>query len=259
MNNNTTLGSGLIWIGREWWINKTTIPSEQEVKMFLQKAIDLGITFFDTAPAYWASEERLWRFLHWLGNVTRDSLFIATKCGEFWNDDGTTYVDHSFPAMKASIDRSISLLGKINLLQLHKSSLVALMSNDVNDIIKYTKSLWIPYFGVSISDIPTWMHAITMSEVDFIQLPYNHENQSFLDVIWEAKSAWKKVITNRPFWMGKLIPIDVGSSWSESLLERLFHDVIATGVPDVVLTGTKTAEHLVANKIAFDNALLRHS
>jgi hypothetical protein len=56
--------------------------------------------------------------------------------------------------------------------------------------------------------------------------------------------------------MGKLIPIDVDSSKSESLFRRLFHDIILSG-PDIVLTGTKTAEHLIANKTAFDNALTK--
>ncbi len=248
------LWSGLIWIGREWWAYKTNIPSEQEVKLFLQKAIDLGITFFDTAPAYWASEIRLWAFLYELDSEIRNSLFIATKCGEFWREDGTTYVNHDFSALKESVDRSIWLLGSINLMQLHKASVDSLESIDTLRVIEYSKSLGIPYFGVSISDVNTWMLAISMPGIDFIQLPYNYENHSFLSIIQEAKKKWKKVITNRPFWMGKLIPINTESS-SDWLFDELFRDIILSGNPDIVLTWTKTVEHLENNKTAFDRVM----
>jgi hypothetical protein len=38
-------------------------------------------------------------------------------------------------------------------------------------------------------------------------------------------------------------------------LEALFRDIILSARPDIILTGTKTAEHLEKNKIAFNNAI----
>ena len=56
------LGCGLIAIGRPWGTT-AEVPSEAEAIDFLQFAYDSGIRFFDTAPSYGLSEERLGHFL----------------------------------------------------------------------------------------------------------------------------------------------------------------------------------------------------
>ena len=65
---------------------------DEEVKIdALQAAIEQGINFFDTAPAYnaGAAERFLGRFLEKEG--IRKKVFISTKCGNVFHD-GITYI-----------------------------------------------------------------------------------------------------------------------------------------------------------------------
>ncbi len=62
------LGLGLIGIGRPWG-NKQTIPAEDASIALIHGAIEQGITFFDTAPAYGESEEILGKPLRGLSSA----------------------------------------------------------------------------------------------------------------------------------------------------------------------------------------------
>src|SRR5260221_14327497 len=112
---NIQLGCGLIRIGRKWGFKENNMPSEEDAQYFLQEAVDLGICFFDTAPAYALSEERLGKFLQTIPHNKRDTLTIATKCGEHWDaKKQETVIDHSYDTLIPSIDNSLALLGKVD-------------------------------------------------------------------------------------------------------------------------------------------------
>jgi aryl-alcohol dehydrogenase-like predicted oxidoreductase len=51
--------------------------SEEEAGTVLNRALDLGVTFFDTAPGYGLSEARIGRHL----SYRRDDFVLASKCG----------------------------------------------------------------------------------------------------------------------------------------------------------------------------------
>lgn len=53
------LGLGLTGIGRVWGAASKPVPSESEARALLEKAFELGIQVYDTAPAYGLSERRL--------------------------------------------------------------------------------------------------------------------------------------------------------------------------------------------------------
>src|SRR5579875_1003855 len=65
----------------EWALN------EEQSQPFFRQALDLGITFFDTANVYssGASEEVLGRFLR--QNVRRESVVVATKVHGMMRDE----------------------------------------------------------------------------------------------------------------------------------------------------------------------------
>ncbi|PQJ76119.1 oxidoreductase [Polaribacter gangjinensis] len=79
--------------------------SEKEATTIVEKAIDLGINFFDTAPNYGlgTSEERLGRILK---NHERDSFVINTKFGH--NHLGKT--DYSSKTIRNSLESSLKRL-----------------------------------------------------------------------------------------------------------------------------------------------------
>jgi len=75
----STVGLGCWAIGGWWW-GGTDV---KESVAAIQKALDLGINFIDTAPAYgWGlSEEIVGRALE----GRRDKAVLATKCGLIWD------------------------------------------------------------------------------------------------------------------------------------------------------------------------------
>ncbi|WP_373460770.1 aldo/keto reductase [Agromyces ramosus] len=57
----------------------STVEQSVHVAALLAGAVDLGIRFFDTAPAYGLSQERLGEFLRTIPAELRADLFVATK------------------------------------------------------------------------------------------------------------------------------------------------------------------------------------
>lgn len=226
------LGLGLLSIGRPWGVRQEPPPSEDAALHLLQSAVDLGIRFFDTAPAYGASEAILGRFLR----TNRREVFIATKMGETWQ--GASVVDHRYESLQRSIDRSVELLGRIDLLQLHKATADNLRSPDVGRAVEYARSRGIREFGASVPDVAAAEVAASSGWCTWLQFPYNRANTA-LEPIFRLTGM--KLIVNRPLAMGAL-----GTEAFQFIRRRQF--------AGVVLTGTKSARHLAENYAAFHAA-----
>ena len=101
---------------REWALE------EQESRPFIQRALELGINFFDTADMYsdGASEEILGRALRDLG-PSRDKVVIATKVFNPMGDDPNQR-GLSRKHIRHAIDESLKRLGTdyIDLYQIHR-------------------------------------------------------------------------------------------------------------------------------------------
>jgi D-threo-aldose 1-dehydrogenase len=100
---------GTAWLGR-------TSDSDDEAVDAVRTAMDLGINYFDTDPGYMAgeSERRLGKAL---AGVPRDNYILSTKVGT--PADGP--VDHSGPAVRKDVERSLKRLGvdHLDLLMIH--------------------------------------------------------------------------------------------------------------------------------------------
>src|SRR5687767_4767117 len=132
MNNSrdVALGLGLVSLGRRWGFRPGEPPPPEEGRALLHHALARGIRFFDTAPAYGASEIILGDFLREIG-ARRDALTIASKMGEHWIDaTKSTREDHSFAALRDSVDESLRRLGRIDIMQIHKAMLSNILSDD---------------------------------------------------------------------------------------------------------------------------------
>lgn len=248
------LGCGLIRIGREWGFKKAPIPSFEESQAFLQSAVALGIRFFDTAQAYGSSEERLGAFLKTLSSDVRNSLTIATKCGEIWDEEKQgTIVDHSYDTLVRSIDTSLSLLGKIDILQIHKATHEVLHSNEVWRAIEYARSKGIKRFGASISDLQTAEVVKNFDELSVVQMPFNQQQNTMLPALRELRDHGKYLIINRPFHMGEIVNTQEQKS-KQQLLQEAYAFILKENFSGVVLTGTSNPLHLKENLEAFSAA-----
>ncbi|MDD2225064.1 MAG: aldo/keto reductase [Candidatus Shapirobacteria bacterium] len=249
------LGLGLIGIGREWGNIPSPIPNETEATEFLKKSVDLGILFLDTAPAYGSSEKKLGIFLKTLSDGERQSLTVSTKFGEHWDENNNqSYVDHSYEALCRSIDKSINILGKIDLLQLHKSNPDVLISRDFFRSLDYARKKGIFEFGASVSDLISGEIAIRSKDISVIQIPFNESNQSLEKLIDLSIINNKTLIINRPFNSGKNILPDTTKEEKKITLINSFRFILKKPFYGFILTGTTSIDHLKENIEAFNKA-----
>lgn len=251
-HSTVNLGLGLIGIGRTWGYRPSAIPDESGVEEFLTAAMSLGIQFFDTAPSYGNSEVRLGKFLRTLELHEYQDLTIATKVGEHWDSDlGKSYTDHSYDALCSSIERSLSSLGRIDLLQVHKASPAVLFSHDLRRALEWARQIGVRQFGVSVSDLPTGTLACADARFSFIQFPYNTCSPGLVGLISEATKAKKVVLINRPFNMGQQV-VDNGPKLDAAIVRRQCYDfILRQAFRGFILTGTASKAHLKENSRAF--------
>lgn len=250
-NHSVELGCGLIGIGgRKWGVKETPICTEEEALQFLQIAFLHSIRYFDTAPSYGESERRLGIWLAILNESDRERIRVATKVGEHWfAKQQSTYTDHSFESMIASIDQSLKRLGKIDVLQLHKTNPAVLLSKETQKVWEYAKAKGIQTIGASVSDLESARLAIQSDWYDLVQLPYNQQNIQFAEVITMANDAGKTVVINRPFNMGQSM-YQEGKTNSQ-MQKEAFAFILQHLAQGIVLTGTKSPAHLLENIASF--------
>ena len=247
-----TLGLGLIGIGKPWGHTNDSVPDEASVRQLLETAFSLGVRYFDTAPSYGVSEQRFSSFLHSLTPTQRASLTIATKFGEHWDAARQQpFVDHSYDALLRSLDGSLQRLGMIDILQLHKTTADTLRSSDLQRAFRHAQSLGIRNLGASVSDLESTTAVLDLPSLFVLQLPLNPSSLQFQEVVRQATDAGILVVTNRPFAMGSLLYAD------HPITKRAaFNFLYCAAFDGVVLTGTKSAEHLHENWTAFHEAVL---
>ena len=247
MSANIELGLGIIGLGKPWGHVPSVVPVERDAIDLLQFAYGTGIRYFDSAPSYGVAEERLGIFLRTLDRQQRGQLRVATKFGEHWDADRQQpYVDHSYDSLRRSLDSSLRHLGRIDILQLHKTTPEALLSPDLDRAWEYARSVGITMLGASVSDLESAAIVIGGGEYTCIQLPFNRANTKFSAAIGEAHAKGLWVATNRPFAMGEMLYGERRVSHADAF--RFVRDCRFNGV---ILTGTKSQRHLAENWRAF--------
>jgi aryl-alcohol dehydrogenase-like predicted oxidoreductase len=237
----------LLEIGRPWAITKA-VPGDQAARRFLEFAFEAGVRVFDTAPSYALSEARLGDFLKSLTAEQRADLFIATKSGETWNfESDEPETSHSYEALRQSVDRSLELLGRIDLLQVHKATPDVLLSGDLARAIEYASELGIPAFGASVKDLESAHIACTDPRFLQLQFPYNAANRSMRPAVLEARGAGRLLFLNRPFNMGALLAS--GESPASAI-----RAILAEPFDEAILFGTASEAHLAENLKGFREA-----
>ena len=73
------IGLGTAEIGLAYGLGDRPLPSESEAIGLLKQAVDLGVTFFDTANYYGLAEERIGKS----GILRNSNVIVETKCAQF--------------------------------------------------------------------------------------------------------------------------------------------------------------------------------
>ena len=103
--------------------------SEDQVGTILNRALDLGVTLFDTARGYGHSEERIGRHLSW----RRDDFVLVSKCG--YGVAG--HADWTAGCITAGVDEALGRLrtDRVDVMMLHSCPRETLERGEVVDAL----------------------------------------------------------------------------------------------------------------------------
>jgi len=239
------LGLGLVSLGRVWGVGQSAVPGEAQAMALLEAAVAGGIRIFDTAPAYGVSERRLGAFLQRLPASVRDRLVIMTKMGEHWDEAArSSYVEHSRDALIRSFDRSLALLGRIDVLQLHKATEDVVDHPDVSAAFDHAARCGVGCFGASVTTVEAGRLALATQRFNCLQLPFNDRNQQLSALVEALETTHRFAIANRPFANGAAIHEAADRTQNGIAAFRFLRDNMKRGI---VLTGTGNPAHLAEN------------
>jgi aryl-alcohol dehydrogenase-like predicted oxidoreductase len=184
------VGYGAWGIGQSMWIG----ADDTESLRALDRAIDLGLNFIDTALAYGdGHSERL------VGRTVRsraETVHVATKIpprNMRWPASGDDRVEDAFPGeyIRASTEKSLRNLGldTIDLQQFHVWHDNWLEQGDWLETVQALKQEGkIRHFGVSINDHApdTALELVRSGNADTVQVIYNVFDQSPEDELFPA-------------------------------------------------------------------------
>ena len=125
-----------------------------------------------------------------------------------------------------------------------------LASRDLARAWEYAASLGIPAIGASVSDLESANLAIAVEAYGILQIPYNATQQTFAEVLDRAAARGMKLAINRPFGMGRMLYEN-----RELTKAAAFGFILEKRFDGVVLSGTKSPEHLQENWDAFGEAI----
>lgn len=270
------IGLGALEIGRDWGIRVEGDfgrPDRDDAIRLVHEALDLGINFFDTAPAYQLSEERLGEALR----GRRDEVFIATKVGEHYSDERGFWYDPGRQAVRASIEQSLRRLQTdvIDLLQIHSASREIIERGEtLDEMLRFREAGHVRFVGMS-GEADGALAAIENGGYDTIQVPYSIVDQRVNDMVLpRAKEHDVGVIVMMPLGQGIITDKYRHHDNEEQrrraeALQFLAHDgqtlaqaalrfVLANEAVSTIIAGTRKVDNLRSNVAAAEGRLTPH-
>jgi aryl-alcohol dehydrogenase-like predicted oxidoreductase len=203
------IGYGAWGIGQSGWVG----ADDSESLRALNRALDLGLNFIDTALAYGNghSEQLIGQVLHGRPGPVYVASKIPPKNGQCPALNNTP-VSEAFPGayIRQCTEQSLKNLGRdhLDVQQLHVWSDEWVNQGDWLEVVQQLKSEGkIGAFGISINDHEpdNALKLIATGVVDTVQVIYNIFDQSPQDALWDAcRRHQVGVIVRVPFDEGGL-------------------------------------------------------
>jgi aryl-alcohol dehydrogenase-like predicted oxidoreductase len=174
------IGFGTWALGSSWWGE----VSEDDGERLLRRALELGITFFDTGDAYGrgANEELVGRVLA----PHRDEIQLATKfgyelgSGRREHSEGERRQRWDGPFVREALEASLTRLrtDRVDLYQLHNPRMDAIESDETFAALEDLRAEGkLRHYGVALGPAIGWreegLRAISTRDIASVQTVYN--------------------------------------------------------------------------------------
>lgn len=187
----SALSFGCWAIGADWGL-----VDDSESLAALNRAIELGVNFFDTADVY--GDGRSERLLAKLRQQHREKIYIATKAGRRLNPHNAQ--GYNRLNLTAFVERSLKNLevDALDLLQLHCPPTRVYYMPEVfgvlDDLVKAGK---MQYYGVSVEKVDEALKAIEYPNMQSVQIIFNMFRQRPAEFFFKQAKVHKVGILAR--------------------------------------------------------------
>ncbi|OGY30941.1 MAG: hypothetical protein A3C02_01080 [Candidatus Andersenbacteria bacterium RIFCSPHIGHO2_02_FULL_45_11] len=170
--NFSRIGLGTVEIGLPYGIGATTLPSNQEAEHILKSAVEMGVTYIDTARGYGVAEERIGKS----GIGMQDNVIVGTKCGQFLQQEPDLHGKELEMRIREDIDTSRKKLQQesLQLVQFHNEREDYTDFSEIIEIIQKLKDEQkVQHVGVSTRGEEAALAAIETGFFETIQIAYS--------------------------------------------------------------------------------------
>ena len=177
---------------------------DRESMAALQRAVELGVNFIDTADVY--GDGRSERLVAELRKQRRETIYVATKAGR--RLDPHTADGYNRKNLTAFVERSLKNLQteSLDLLQLHCPPTEVYYRPEVFGVLDdLTKAGKIRYYGVSVEKVEEALKALEYPNVQSVQIIFNIFRQRPAELFFEQAEKRKVgIIVRVPLASGLL-------------------------------------------------------
>ncbi|KAI0851139.1 putative aldo-keto reductase [Daldinia vernicosa] len=162
---------GLGLMGASYSVYGKELDDEERFKL-LDRALELGETFWDTADLYGDGEEHIGKWFKRTGK--RDQIFIASKCG-IVKGSKTFEANSSYEYTKQGCYKSLKALGvdQIDLYYIHSVNTETPIEETMLALKELQDEGKIKYIGLSMVSAATLRRAVKIAPVAAVQTEYS--------------------------------------------------------------------------------------
>lgn len=190
------IGLGTVEIGLAYGIGSKELPSDQEAETILKSAVEMGVTYIDTARGYGVAEERIGKS----GVSQMDNVVVGTKCGQFLKNEPNLHGAELEKRIREDIETSRKLLKRdqLQLVQFHNELPDFTDFNELSEIFQKLKDEGkVQHFGIATRGEEAPLAAMTTGFFATIQMAYSILDQRMAPNILPAAQEKNIGVINR--------------------------------------------------------------